>query len=78
MSGANPRRALGACGRETVGLLLPTLSRDILKMVIDFSLYRAHNVDVFFLSRRLPANGIYQYPDMMVEHIKVGGHPKSS
>jgi hypothetical protein len=31
--------------------------------------YRAENVDVFFLSQRLPSNGIYQYVDMMAEHM---------
>lgn len=32
-------------------------------------IYRAENVDVFFLSQRLPNNGIYQYVDMMAGHM---------
>lgn len=32
--------------------------------------YRAENVDVFFLARRLPSNGIYQYTDMKAEYMR--------
>lgn len=37
-------------------------------------IYRAYNVDVFFLSQRLPNNGIYQYHDMTAKHTHDPAH----